>query len=52
VIADWQWVMQQRWSPHRVAETLLAEMPERVTLAPAEILPRAIAWLRTWLASP
>lgn len=52
VIEDWQWVMQQRWSPHRVAETLLAEMPERVTLAPAEILPRAIAWLRTWLASP
>lgn len=52
VTADWEWVMKQRWSPHRVAETLLAEMPERVTLAPAEILPRAIAWLRAWLASP
>ena len=52
VIADWQWVMQQRWAPHRVAEALLAEMPERVALAPAEILPRAHAWLQAWLASP
>lgn len=52
VVADWQWVMQQRWAPHRVAAVLLAEMPERVALAPAEILPRAHAWLRAWLASP
>lgn len=52
VVADWQWVMQQRWAPHRVAAALLAGMPERVVLAPAEILPRAHAWLRKWLASP
>lgn len=52
VVVDWQWVMQQRWAPHRVAATLLAEMPDRVALTPAEILPRAHAWLRAWLASP
>ncbi|MBL9099403.1 MAG: hypothetical protein JNL82_00510 [Myxococcales bacterium] len=51
VIADWQWVMQQRWAPHRVAEALLAAMPECLALGPAEILPRGRRWLQAWLAA-
>lgn len=50
VVADWQWVTQQRWAPHRVAELLLAHMPETLDLDPSQILPRGHRWLRTWLA--
>jgi hypothetical protein len=48
--ADWRWVTRQRWAPHRVAEALLARMPESLALGPAEVLPRCHAWLRAWLA--
>lgn len=50
VTADWKWVMRQPWAPHRIAGHLLARMPETLELAPEAVLPRFLAWLRSWLA--
>jgi len=49
IAADWQWVAWQSWAPQRVAEILLLHMPEAVSLAPEQVLPRCHAWLRRFL---
>ncbi|MDC0666153.1 hypothetical protein [Nannocystis radixulma] len=46
---DWQWVARQSWAPQRVAEILLLHMPDAVSLAPEQVLPRCHAWLRRFL---
>ncbi|HEY8377023.1 MAG TPA: hypothetical protein VIK91_11065, partial [Nannocystis sp.] len=51
IIADWQWVSRQAWAPPRIAEIVLLHMPAALSLAPASVLPRAHAWLRTFLAA-
>lgn len=50
VVADWHWVSRQSWAPQRVAELLLLHMPEVVSLASGEVLPRCQRWLRAFLA--
>lgn len=52
IMADWQWVARQSWAPQHVAEILLLHMPEVVSLAPEQVLPRCHAWLRSFLADP
>jgi hypothetical protein len=51
IVADWQWVSRQPWSPQRVAEIVLLHMPEVISLAPEQVLPRCHAWLRGFLAA-
>ena len=51
VHADWSWVLEQPWAPHRVADLVLLHMQESVSLAAADVLPRCHRWLRAFLAS-
>lgn len=51
VLADWAWVTEQAWAPHRVAELLLLHMQESVSLAAEDVLPRCHRWLRGFLAA-